>query len=146
MTAPDDWVAKKPRMTMITYEYAVPAVAPDKEEGRVTVMTAGGSIAANVQRWIGQFSQPDGSSTEKKAKIEKKSLAKRTVTLVDVSGTYHDSRGPMTPTVERPGYRMLAAVIPTSDTNYFVKFYGPAKTVEQHAADFHRMIDGLSSP
>lgn len=146
MTVPGDWVAKKPRIAMISHEFAVPAVPPDKEAGRVTVMTAGGSVEANVERWIGQFAQPDGSATKEKAKIEKKEIAKRTVTLVDVSGTYHDSRGPGMPVVDRPGYRMLAAVIPASENTYFVKFYGPAKTVEHQAAAFRRMIEGLSGP
>jgi hypothetical protein len=39
---------------------------------------------------------------------------------------------------------MLAAIVETSGAgNYFLKFYGPAATVEGGAAGFHRMIEGM---
>jgi hypothetical protein len=48
------------------------------------------------------------------------------------------------PTVERPGYRMLAAIVRTPEAgNYYLKFYGPTATVEQHAAGFQKMIEGM---
>jgi hypothetical protein len=109
----------------------------------MTVMTAGGSVEANVERWLGQFSQPGGASASEKAKVEKKKVAGHEVTVVDVSGTYRDSRGPFAPAVERPGYRMLAAVVPTSQGNYFIKFYGPKKTVDANEKAFLTMIEGI---
>ena len=76
------------------------------------------------------------------------------VTIVDIPGTYLDQPGgPFAggPTVKRPGYRMLAAIVETpkgadgqsSNGNYFLKFYGPAATVERHAAGFQKMIEGM---
>ena len=48
------------------------------------------------------------------------------MTIVDLSGTYMDRPGPMAPGVERPNYRMLAAIIETTQNgNHFIKFYGP---------------------
>ena len=41
--------------------------------------------------------------------------------VVDVSGTFLDRPGPFAPPVERPGHRMLAAIIETPDANYFIK-------------------------
>ena len=143
MTVPAEWTRKTPRVRIVEHEFAIPAAQEDKEEGRMTVMAAGGSVDANVQRWLGQFSQPDGSSTGDKAKVEKKQVAGQEVTLVDVTGTYRDSRGPFAPAVERPGYRMLGAVIPTSRGTYFVKFYGPQKTVAAHEKPFIKMIEGI---
>jgi hypothetical protein len=146
MTVPTTWVAKTPRMQMIEHEFAIPAAEGDKGEGRLTVMTAGGSVQANVERWLGQFTQPDGSPTRPKAKIDRKSVANREVIVVDVAGTYRDSRGPFAPAVDRPGYRMLAAIIPTSQANYFVKLYGPEKTVQQNAKAFEQMVEGIALP
>jgi hypothetical protein len=69
------------------------------------------------------------------------------VTLVDVSGTYKDMPGgPFAggKTVERPDYRMLAAIVETAkDGSHFLKFYGPAETVAKHADGFRTMIEGL---
>ena len=74
----------------------------------MTVMGAGGSLEANIDRWYQQFSQPDGSNTKERAKIEKREIAGQEVTVVDLSGTYMDRAGPMAPAIERPDYRMLA--------------------------------------
>jgi hypothetical protein len=141
LTAPAHWVPKAPAMQMIAYEFAVPAVEGDSQDGRVTVMTAGGTVEANITRWAGQFAQPDGSET--KTKTEKKTVAGQEVHLVDLAGTYNDSRGPFSPAVARPDYRMLAAIIPTSDGSHFIKFYGPKKTVGENEQAFRGMIEGM---
>lgn len=44
---------------------------------------------------------------------------------------------------ERPGYRMLAAIIPADGASFFIKFYGPKKTVAEHEKEFRAMLDGL---
>jgi hypothetical protein len=143
MTAPENWVPKPPAMQMIAQEFSVPAAEGDQQDGRVTVMVAGGSIEANLDRWMNQFAQPDGSKTSDRVKVEKKTVGGQEVHLADLSGTYHDSRGMMGPAVDRPDYRMLAAIIPTAEGNYFIKFYGPKKTVSQNENAFHTMIEGL---
>lgn len=141
LTAPESWVPKTPAMQMIAYEFAVPAVEGDQQDGRVTVMTAGGTVEANIERWAGQFSQPDGAAT--KPKTEKKTVAGQEVHLVDLAGTYKDARGPFAPAVERPDYRMLAAIIPMSEGTYFIKFYGPKKTVGENQEAFRKMVEGM---
>ena len=148
LEAPEAWTPVAPALGMIQNEFAVPAVEDDPADGRVTVMSAGGSVEENIQRWIGQFTQPDGSPTADKAKVESLTVAGHNGRLVDISGTYHESRGMMGPSVERPDYRMLAAIISVEGGNYFVKFYGPKKTVDSQADAFREMIEspGTSSP
>jgi hypothetical protein len=143
MTAPDSWIVKRPGNPMISREFAVPAAKGDPRNGRMTVSSAGGSVAANVDRWAGQFTQPDGSKTANKVKVEKKTLAGREVNLVDISGTYQESAGMMQAATDRPDYRMLAAIIPGEGASFFIKFYGPKKTVAEQEKAFHAMLDGL---
>ncbi len=145
ITAPKQWERKKPRSRIVAHEFAVPAVEGDELEGRVTVMAAGGSIDANIKRWFGQFKQPDGSSTEKRAKVEEKEIAGQEVHLVDLAGTFSDRRGPAFPAVEREKYRMLAAIIVTDEAQFFIKFYGPRKTVGENKKRFEKMIAGLAA-
>jgi hypothetical protein len=113
----------------------------------MTVMGAGGTVQANIDRWYGQFTQPDGSATKDKATSKKINVAGCAVTMVDISGTYKDMPGgPFAGgrAIERPEYRMLAAIIEVPDQgNYFLKFYGPAKTVAKHADGFRAMIEGM---
>ena len=48
--------------------------------------------------------------------------------------------------IDRQNYRMMAAIIETPDKgNYFIKFYGPATTVEASADGFQKMIEGMVS-
>ncbi len=144
LTAPKGWVAKQPRVKFIDHEFSVPATEGDSTDGRVTIMGAGGSIDANVTRWIGQFQQPDGSSTKDKATIKKLSIDGNTIHFVDISGTFRDQRGPFAPATLRKDYRMLAIIIPTEKRGqYFVKLYGPKKTVAANAASFDTLIKSI---
>jgi hypothetical protein len=146
LRAPDGWKRKKPQSSIIEHEFVVPAAAGDSPDGRVTVMGAGGSVDANVDRWIGQFSQPDGKSTKERATTKKIKAAGEDVHLVDISGTFKDQLGPLAPAVERPKYRMLSAIITTKKSgNYFVKFYGPERTVADNEKAFVTMIERLES-
>jgi hypothetical protein len=144
LTAPANWVRKQPRTRIVQYEFAIPAAKGDPINGRLTVMAAGGGVEANIERWFGQFTQPDGSSTKKRGKVKTKQVAGQDVHLVDISGTFKDQRGPVAPAVQRPKYRMLAAIIETQSAgDYFVKFYGPEKTVAENEKAFFNMIDRL---
>ncbi len=144
LQAPANWTSRQPRTRIVEHEFAVPKSDGDEQEGRVTVMGAGGGVEANIDRWIQQFSQPDGSATKDKAKIEKREIAGQKVTFVDLSGTYMDRPAPMAPGVERPHYRMLGAIVETKQNgNHFIKFYGPERTVTANADAFAKMLDSL---
>ncbi len=144
LKAPESWVRKAPQTRIVEHEFAIPAAAGDKADGRFTIMAAGGSVDANIDRWYAQFSQPDGGSTKDKATVKKTTASGLNVHVVDMSGTYKDQRGPVAPAVERPNYRMLAAIIETGGAgNYFLKFYGPEKTVAANEKAFVEMVEGL---
>lgn len=144
LKAPAAWVRKPPLTRIVEHEFTIPAAKGDTLDGRLTIMSAGGDVDANIDRWYGQFTQPDGGSTRDRAKVKKTSVGGEDVHLVDISGTYKDSRGPASPTVERPKFRMLAAIISTKTAgNYFVKFYGPERTVTENESAFRGMIEGL---
>jgi hypothetical protein len=146
LEAPAGWKQVPPKSGIVETEFAVPSEG-DAAPGRMTVMGAGGSVQANVDRWYGQFTQPDGSATKDKATTKTLKIAGCTVTLVDVSGTFKDMPGgPFAggQAVERPAYRMLAAIVETPDKgSYFLKFYGPGATVATHADGFRKMVEGL---
>ena len=149
LEAPAGWKRVQPKSGIVETEFSIPAEEGDAQPGRLTVMGAGGGVQANVDRWYGQFSQPDGSATKDKASTKTLKLAGCSVTLVDVAGTYKDTPGgPFAggKTIDRPDYRMLAAIVEPEDKNkgsYFLKFYGPAKTVAKHSDGFRTMIEGM---
>jgi hypothetical protein len=110
------------------------------------MMSAGGGVEANIERWYGQFTQPDGSNTRERAKVSKLQANGCDVHVVDLSGTFRDQRGPVAPAVERPKYRMLAAIVVAPKAgNYFIKFYGPERTVAENERAFMSMIQNLEA-
>jgi hypothetical protein len=148
LMTPTGWQRKQPTSTIVEHEFAIPKVDGDSADGRMTVMGAGGSVDANIDRWLGQFLDANGAKlTKDKAKVDKKQVAGEDVVVVDISGTYLDKPGgPFTPgaPVERKNYRMLAGVLVTNNLgNYFFKFYGPEKTVEANEDAFVKMLESL---
>lgn len=147
MLTPGTWEKAKPRSRMLSHEFSAPAKAEENDPtARITVMAAGGSVDANIQRWYGQFSQPDGKSTKDVAKTEKFEVDGTTVHWVDITGTFAESMGggPFAPgkVVKREGYRMIGVIaIPKeSRAQYFIKMTGDAEVVGKLADDFKKSL------
>jgi hypothetical protein len=142
MKAPAGWKAKQPVIRIIEKEFTIPSSEGD---GRCTIMQASGSFEANVDRWIAQVEQPDGSSSKEKAKTASRKVGDIQVQTFDLAGTYLDSRGPGSPVTKREKYRVLAAMLTTKGAGtYFVKFYGPEKLVAEHEKAFNALLDSVA--
>ena len=148
--APDSWKKVKPRSFVVEYEITIPksaGEADDAEDGRLTIMGAGGSVEANVERWYGQYSQPDGGQTKDVAKVTETSVGDCKVTWVDITGTLLDRPGgPMAggEVVERENYRTMGAIIQAGEVGqYFVKLYGPGKTISDNEEAFKAFVESL---
>ena len=132
--APDGWVTEKTTSTMRVAQYKLPKADGDPEDASLVLYyfgaAQGGSTQANVERWVNQIKQPDGSSSQDKAKIETITVNGLKVTTVDVTGTY---TAEMTPGSgdrhNASNYRLRAAVIETPKGSYFPKLVGPANTI-----------------
>ncbi len=151
LQAPADWVNVKPKSNIVQYEFSAPKLDEKEKDkaARITFTASGGSIADNLDRWYGQFEQPDKSSTKDKAKVEKFEVDGQTVHWVDIPGTFKDTMGagPFAPSKAptlRENYRMLGAIIETKGMgNHYVKVTGPAETVEKLAEGFKKMLKEL---
>jgi len=132
--APDGWMTETPSSSMRVGQYKLPKAEGDKEDGALVVYyfgaSQGGSPQANIDRWIGQMQQPDGSDSKAKAKTETMTVNGLKVTTVDVTGLYTAEMAPGSKTFHNDAnYRLRAAVIETPKGNYFVKLAGPEKTI-----------------
>lgn len=138
--APEAWKVVQPKSGMIQAEFALPKADGDENDGRLTLMMAGGTVDMNVERWRGQFEELEDKP------VEELDVAGTKVSLVDLSGTFNERRGMMGPVTKRPGYRMLAAIIATPDGMLFVKGYGPKNTMAKYAEDFRAFVESLAAP
>lgn len=145
LKTPANWIVKQPRSNIIDFEFEVPVAEGDEIPGRVTVMGALGGVDANIARWKTQFKNADGE--EVTPDIKQFEVGGQQIHLVDFKGTYADSPGgPFAggKTIQRPDYRMLGVIISTKeDGQYYVKFYGPAKTVTAAEGEFKKMLEGM---
>jgi hypothetical protein len=147
--APDGWVKEQTTSSMRVAQYKLPKNEGDPEDALLVIYffgaTQGGAVQANIDRWISQMQQPDGSPSKDKAKTETSTVNGLKVTSVDVSGTYTAEMAPGTPGQRNDAnYRMRAAVIETPKGNYFLKLVGPAKTMghwEQSVTDFVKSFE-----
>jgi hypothetical protein len=143
LTAPAGWKKVQPKSRIIEAEFEIPAAKGDEIAGRLTAMGAGGTVEANIDRWVAQFTGDDV-----KPKIEKKSVGGSEVHVVDLTGTYKDSPGgPFAggKTTLREDWRMLGAIIVTKDAgNYFLKLYGPKATIGENEKGFTSLVESLS--
>ena len=134
-TVPAGWIEEPRTSTMRVAQFKLPKATADSEDASLVLyyfgQNQGGSAAANVERWIGQMKQEDGSPA-KGAKDEQLVANGLKVTTVDVSGTYVAETSPGSGTFNnKPAYRLRAAVVETPNGSYFVKLVGPEKTVTQ---------------
>ena len=146
LPVPGNWKSVKPRSRIIQHEFSIPVAEEDETPGRMTIMAASGGLEANIVRWSRQFQTPEGKPLgEDATKVHEQKVSGLVVHQVDLSGNYQDKpRGPFGPTVNRPGYRMLGAIIPTTgEGTWFIKVYGPPATIDAAAKNFEAMIGGL---
>jgi hypothetical protein len=147
-TAPPAWKPRSSTSPMRVAEFVVPRAAGDPEDAETIVYFfggSGGSVDANIERWVGQFQTESGGPVP--APTRKTSAnGPLTMTAIDVSGTYVAQVRPGSDErFNKPNFRMWAAVVETPKGPYFVKLTGPVRTVTQALTngDFDSFVKSL---
>jgi hypothetical protein len=141
-TAPAGWKADAAR-PMRAATYIVPLAAGDHDPAECGVYFfgagQGGSVEANIDRWRGQFTDPNGKTTP--AKIDKGQVHGLKITRIDTSGNYSGMGGPFAGGGHVvAGYRLLGAIIEAPGGNLFVKLTGPMKTIAANQQKFEQLV------
>lgn len=144
---PEVWIYEAPSSSMRVAQYRIPRMDGDNVDSEMAVFHfggGGGSVQANMDRWMGQFTAVDGGPVSDDAQISERDGNGVRITLADVSGTYNRSQGPMMTEVEsHPGYRMIAAVVEGQGGPWFFKLTGPQNTVGRSQESFSSLLDSL---
>lgn len=144
-TAPDGWTQEQPKTKMRKAQFQLPGV-DGAESAELTVFVfpgTGGTVEANLQRWFGQFKQPDGRPTASRASIVDQEVNNLKVSVVYLTGTYLKSSSMMMmggEITEMPDYAMLAAIVETAKDPWFFKTVGPQKTIDYWREDFNKFV------
>ena len=146
-TAPPGWKPVATSSAMRVAQFSVPRSAGDAQDAELVLYYfggAGGTVEANIERWVGQMQQPDGRPSSAVMKRQSRTVNGMKVTLVDVPGTYVAEMTPGSPQRHNsPNFHLRAAVIETSNGPYFIKLTGPAKTVAAAEKSFEAFLTSV---
>ncbi|MFO7768037.1 MAG: hypothetical protein R6W82_03650 [bacterium] len=144
-TLPEGWIRETPGSTMRVEQFRLPGEGSgDAELAVFHFPGTGGTVQANIDRWLGQFSRPDGSPIREHAELDTLHTDGRSVVIVDVSGTYDPGMmgggsGPLT------DHRLLGAITTEPDGPWFYKLVGPRPAVERWESSFYDFVRSLRS-
>lgn len=144
-TAPEAWIAETPHNSMRHAQYRLPGEG-EGQDGELVVFFfgpgQGGDNKANIERWMGQFTKPDGSPlTEDDVKLSKDPSNKLPITTIEFAGTYNVPvmrGGP--PPATHENYRLIAGIIEVGKDRWFVKATGPDETMVTHREKIHNYL------
>ena len=142
---PAGWIVEKPTSDMRVAQYKLPKAEGDGEDALLVLyyfgQGQGGTPQANIDRWLNQMHQPDGSPSKDKAKTESLTVNGLQVNTVDVLGNYSGGMSPdSAPQNSKSIYRLRGAIIETPKGSYFVKLTGPEKTINHWEQAFNDYI------
>lgn len=103
----------------------------------------GGDVQANIDRWINQFEQPDGTPSAEHAKTSRAEQAGWPLTRVEVAGTYTAGMGPAGSQTPQAGYRLLGAIVEGPGGAVFFKLTGPEAVVEDSRDEFEALLASI---
>jgi hypothetical protein len=125
--------------------FVVPRAEGDSEDGELTVFYfgpgQGGSIDANVDRWVKQFGDVKPGDV-KRADREANGLRQHTVELE--SGTFASGM-PGGPSKPKENFGLVGGIVETPSGAYFFKLTGPSKTIKQAKPDFYKLLDSIKT-
>ena len=146
-TTPQGWQRGTPASSMRVAELTLPRAAGDAEDAQLIIYYfggSGGSVDANIDRWVGQMQQPDGKASAAVAKKDTRTVNGLSVSLVDVAGTYTAEMAPGSAEHQnKPRFRLRTGVVQTPNGPYFIKLTGPEKTVARWEQAFNQFISSL---
>ncbi len=146
-TAPASFLVAPNPSTMRLATYAIPRAAGDADATELSVVQAGGSTDANIERWLGQF---DDAGKETRVVQQ---IAGMKVTVVEVHGTFQgggmamgaaamNAKGPAPQAHTK--WALLAAIVEAPGSPYFFKMVGPQKSVAAARAPFDALVASIT--
>lgn len=144
---PAGWKQEQPSSGMRYAQFRIPGLDGDPDDAECAVFYfgpgQGGSPKDNADRWISQFVQPDGSSSESRSKTELKTVNGKQVMFVEVGGTYTPATMGMPGGEAKKDYALLGAIVSGPDAPWFFKLTGPRRTVDANRSAFTEMIASI---
>lgn len=123
----------------------VSAAEGDKEPAELLVFVFpgdAGGVEANLKRWQGMFRDQDGKAPAiESARRKGKNID---VTVAEVAGRYVASVRPGSPErFDKPGFRLLGAIVLAPENAYYFRMVGPDKTMKSARPAFDALVKSI---
>lgn len=148
--APSNWKSEDPTGQNRVYQFTIPKADGDKEDALLIVFFfgtgQGGGIEANIQRWKNMVKPAEGAKESDAYKTTEFKIGDVKATMFEANGTYMLKKRPFDPNEKaepRPDYRMVAVILETKNGPYYIRMYGPKKTMEANKKGFEDWIKNL---
>ena len=146
-TVPSGWIARAPSSSSRLAQFVLPG-SDSANSAEIVVFffgkTQGGNVEANLARWRGQFSTPDGSPVPEK--ITRDSTGAFPITIAEYTGTYARGIGAGDASNAKRGQTLVAAIVETPRGTMFAQLFGPAAAVGAQREALVRFVKGLKDP
>jgi hypothetical protein len=143
-SAPASWIVLPPTSSSRLAQFIVPG-ADSASNAEIVVYsfgsTPGGNVEANLARWKGQFSTPDGSPVQEK--VTRDSSGAFPITIAEYRGTYRRGIGAGSADSVRTGQALVSAIVETPRGALFMQLFGPAARVMAERDTFVRFVKDL---
>jgi hypothetical protein len=132
-TVPAAWVTAPSTSPMRLAQYTIPG-----HDGSVVAEVVayffgkgqGGNVEANLARWKGQFSAPNGSAVYEK--VTRDSSGAFPITIAEYRGTYARGIGAGDAAHAKPGQSLIAVIAETPRGTLFFQLFGATENVTPH--------------
>lgn len=140
---PGAWVPRTPSSSMRLAEFVLPPSADGSGEVVVYFFgpAQGGNVEANLARWKGQFSNPDGSPVVET--ITRDSSGLFPITIAEYRGSYRRGIGAGLADSIRTGQQLIAGIVETPHGTLFIQLFGTAARVAAERETFVRFVKGV---
>ncbi|HKA29678.1 MAG TPA: hypothetical protein VKH82_09895 [Candidatus Binatia bacterium] len=146
---PGDWARVPAPSDMRAAQFRVPHSEGDSEDAELVLFYfgegKGGSADQNLERWTGQFTQPDGKPSKEAAVVVIRTVNGLKETSLDVAGAYQPAQMGGAGGEAKSGWRLLAAVIEGPGGPWFWRLTGPDATVKAAKPQFDELLTSLQS-
>lgn len=134
-TKPAAWETVEPTSSMRAAQFKVGDAKANAEVVFFYFGAGGaGGTQANIDRWLGQFTEL------KNKKTEASTVGKTKVTYVTAEGAYASGM-PGGPKTTIPDAMLFGGIVEGADGHVFIKMTGPATVAKGAVADFKKMVE-----
>lgn len=144
---PAAWTRVPAASDMRAAQFRIPRSGETGDDGELVLFHfgagKGGGTQENVDRWLGQLTQPDGKPTKDVAVTTIRTVNGLKETIVDAPGTYAGMGGHgETP---KTGWRLLGAVVEGPGGPWFWKAVGPDATIGGAKPGFEALLSSVEA-